>query len=294
MAAAAVGAGIAGRCLLGRPGHALRGAGRHRGLRPGVRAWFAGGRARPGASSRHRPRVAGPAPLTDGSAAAGPGRQADRDRPGARQRDRGAAPPGRRRALGGRPGRAGRDVRRAARPARRCGPRPAAGPPGAARSTAGRTAARAAAPRRRAGPASRTAGAASARAGWWCWSTCRARCPRTPTPCSGWRTSASRRCDPRRIEVFTIGTRLTRVTRALRIRDPDAALRAAGEQVAGLVRRHPAGRGAAGVPRPLGAARRGPRRGRGRCAPTAGSAATPRCSPSRWPGCAGWRTASSG
>ncbi len=32
-------------------------------------------------------------------------------------------------------------------------------------------------------------------------------------------------------EVFTLGTRLTRVTRALRYRDPDAALRAAGEAI---------------------------------------------------------------
>jgi hypothetical protein len=32
-------------------------------------------------------------------------------------------------------------------------------------------------------------------------------------------------------EVFTIGTRLTRITRALRARDPDEALKAAGEQV---------------------------------------------------------------
>jgi uncharacterized protein len=36
---------------------------------------------------------------------------------------------------------------------------------------------------------------------------------------------------PRSTEVFTVGTRLTRVTRALRARDPDDALRGAGEQV---------------------------------------------------------------
>ena len=36
---------------------------------------------------------------------------------------------------------------------------------------------------------------------------------------------------PNRTEVFTIGTRLTRVTRALRQRDPDAALRAAGAAI---------------------------------------------------------------
>ena len=39
------------------------------------------------------------------------------------------------------------------------------------------------------------------------------------------------RSAPGSTEVFTVGTRLTRVTRALRARDPDDALRAAGEQV---------------------------------------------------------------
>jgi uncharacterized protein with von Willebrand factor type A (vWA) domain len=39
------------------------------------------------------------------------------------------------------------------------------------------------------------------------------------------------RSAPRSTEVFTVGTRLTRVTRALRQRDADTALRAAGEQV---------------------------------------------------------------
>jgi uncharacterized protein with von Willebrand factor type A (vWA) domain len=36
---------------------------------------------------------------------------------------------------------------------------------------------------------------------------------------------------PRRVEVFTVGTRLTRITTALRHRDPELALRAAGEVV---------------------------------------------------------------
>ena len=36
---------------------------------------------------------------------------------------------------------------------------------------------------------------------------------------------------PGRVEVFTIGTRLTRVTTALRLRDPDEALRSAGRSV---------------------------------------------------------------
>jgi uncharacterized protein with von Willebrand factor type A (vWA) domain len=39
------------------------------------------------------------------------------------------------------------------------------------------------------------------------------------------------RATPRSTEVFTVGTRLTRVTRALRQRDPEVALRGAGEQV---------------------------------------------------------------
>jgi hypothetical protein len=39
------------------------------------------------------------------------------------------------------------------------------------------------------------------------------------------------RAAPRHTEVFTIGTRLTRVTRALRAREAEAALREAGEQV---------------------------------------------------------------
>ena len=42
---------------------------------------------------------------------------------------------------------------------------------------------------------------------------------------------AAVRRSPGLAEVFTIGTRVTRVTRALRHRDPDAALRAAGEAV---------------------------------------------------------------
>jgi uncharacterized protein with von Willebrand factor type A (vWA) domain len=38
-------------------------------------------------------------------------------------------------------------------------------------------------------------------------------------------------CRPGATEVFTLGTRLTRVTRALRLRDPDAALAAAGRAI---------------------------------------------------------------
>ena len=36
---------------------------------------------------------------------------------------------------------------------------------------------------------------------------------------------------PARVEVFTVGTRLTRVTRAMRMRDPERAIVAAGETV---------------------------------------------------------------
>ncbi|MEO9237625.1 MAG: VWA domain-containing protein [Jatrophihabitantaceae bacterium] len=42
---------------------------------------------------------------------------------------------------------------------------------------------------------------------------------------------AATRCAPHSTEVFTIGTRLTRVTRELRLRDPDQALAAAGRAV---------------------------------------------------------------
>jgi hypothetical protein len=42
---------------------------------------------------------------------------------------------------------------------------------------------------------------------------------------------AATRCAPARTEAFTIGTRLTRVTRELRLRDPDRALAAAGRAV---------------------------------------------------------------
>jgi uncharacterized protein with von Willebrand factor type A (vWA) domain len=42
---------------------------------------------------------------------------------------------------------------------------------------------------------------------------------------------AATRCRPAGTETFTVGTRLTRVTRELRLRDPDAALAAAGRAV---------------------------------------------------------------
>lgn len=42
---------------------------------------------------------------------------------------------------------------------------------------------------------------------------------------------AATRCSPGGTETFTVGTRLTRITRELRLRDPDAALAAAGRAV---------------------------------------------------------------
>ena len=51
----------------------------------------------------------------------------------------------------------------------------------------------------------------------------------TPTRCCASRTSSP--AASRGTEVFTLGTRLTRVTRALRVRDPERALAAAGQAV---------------------------------------------------------------
>ena len=66
------------------------------------------------------------------------------------------------------------------------------------------------------------------------------------------------------VEVFTLGTRLTHVTRALRIRDPERALVAAGETVPDWSGGTRLGETLQGLPRPLGPARHGPRRrGRG-------------------------------
>ena len=92
----------------------------------------------------------------------------------------------------------------------------------------------------------------------------------------GWRRPRAAR-----VEVFTLGTRLTRVTRALRHPRPGAGAARGRRAGAGLVRRHPARRDAQGLPGPLGTARDGPRRGRRGASATAGSAATPPCSASR-------------
>ena len=55
----------------------------------------------------------------------------------------------------------------------------------------------------------------------------------TPTCCCGSRTGSRSRCGPQGgvVETFTVGTRLTHLTRALRLRDPERALVAAGETV---------------------------------------------------------------
>ncbi len=95
------------------------------------------------------------------------------------------------------------------------------------------------------------------------------------------------------VEVFTMGTRLTHVTRALRQRDPDRALEAAGDVV-------PDWSGGTRLGETLKAfldrwgSAAPPAAPSSSCAPTAGSEAAPSCSPSRWPGCRPSRTASCG
>ena len=104
---------------------------------------------------------------------------------------------------------------------------------------------------------------------------------------------AAVRARPAATEVFTIGTRLTRVTREMRLRDPDKALAASGSAI-------PDWSGGTRLGEVLKAfldrwGQRGTARGAvSSSAATAGSAAAPSCSPSRWPGCGGWRTPSSG
>ena len=55
-----------------------------------------------------------------------------------------------------------------------------------------------------------------------------------------------------RVEAFALGTRLTRVTRELSSRDPDAGARRREPRRHRLVGRHPARRGAADLQRPVG------------------------------------------
>ena len=104
----------------------------------------------------------------------------------------------------------------------------------------------------------------------------RRRCSASPT-----RPSAR---DGAPVEVFTLGTRLTRVTAELGHRDPDAAMAAVGRAVAGRA----AAPGWARCSRSCSTtgASGGPRAARSWwCCPTAGSAATRRCSASRWAAC---------
>ena len=97
-----------------------------------------------------------------------------------------------------------------------------------------------------------------------------------------------------RAEAFVFSTRLTRLTRQLSVRDPDQALARAGATCVGLGRRHPAGRGHRPVRRRPRPPRPGPRRRRRRAVRRLGARTTPRRSPRRCAGCAGWRTGSSG
>ena len=71
------------------------------------------------------------------------------------------------------------------------------------------------------------AGRAAPAAGASC-STCPGAWSRTPGVWPASPTPRSRRGGPGRVEVFTIGTRLTRITRELARRDPDAALAVGG------------------------------------------------------------------
>ena len=95
-------------------------------------------------------------------------------------------------------------------------------------------------------------------------------------------------------EVFTIGTRLTRVTREIKDRDPSAALPAVAGRRARLERRHPAGRAAARRFSTGGDSAVSPAVRSSSSPPTAGSGARPTCSVARWHACTGWPTAWSG
>ena len=75
------------------------------------------------------------------------------------------------------------------------------------------------------------------------------------------------------VEVFTMGTRLTHVTRRAAPTRPRARPGRGRRRRPGLVRRHPAGRVAQGVPRPLGSARAWPAAPSSSSSVTAGSAA---------------------
>src|SRR5262249_50088549 len=99
----------------------------------------------------------------------------------------------------------------------------------------------------------------------------------------------------RRVEVFCFGTRLTRVTRTLRTKDPDRAMHEVGALVADW-------EGGTRIGEALkalldGWSQRAARRCAARsscCARTGWNGATPRCSERRWRGSAGSLTGWSG
>ena len=108
------------------------------------------------------------------------------------------------------------------------------------------------------------------------------RCCASPTPPS-WPAAASR-CSP--------SGRACRASPArLASRDPDAALAAATRAVPDWSGGTRLGEGLAAVQRPVGRAGNGPGCGGGDPLRRVGTGATPRPSPSRWPGCAASPTA---
>ena len=242
-------------------GDALRRTRRPRALRPGLRGVVQRSRRTAAAPTRSAGATGALRPARDRLPGGG---RARRRRAVARagQRHRGAAPPRRRPALRRREATARRDVRDPASALAAAAYRPA-------RVLATRSARRLQDPAREPAATSasrpRSPGAAA---------VCRPRRVVLLVDVSG---SMSGYADPllrlahrfsqvargRRgvVETFTIGTRLTHLTRAMRLRDPERSIVAAGETVPGLVRRHPPGRDAAVLPRSLGAARDGPRCG---------------------------------
>ena len=94
----------------------------------------------------------------------------------------------------------------------------------------------------------------------------------------------------RQVEAFALGTRLTRLTRELSSRDPDEALaRAAAASVTDWSGGTRLGEGLRAFNDEWGCGG-WPAAPSSSCSPTAGIAAIPMTSPSRWPACTGWRT----
>ena len=88
------------------------------------------------------------------------------------------------------------------------------------------------------------------------------------------------------VEVFALGTRVTRITRELATHDPDAALRRAADAVADWSGGTRLGEGLRAVQRPLGRPGPGPGRGGGDPVRRVGPRRPRACSAPRWPGCA--------